>query len=89
MAHFNKTAFVVEIEDNGLHPESGATIYQSWKAIEREVELVMQLVGAEYKYLDVISAGRRPEYDYLIYPDDTMSEEPLVVFHIQELPLVK
>lgn len=89
MARFEKTAFVVEIEDNGLHPESGASIYQSWKAIEREVEMTMQLIGAEYKYLDVVSTGRRPEYDYLIYPDYTMSGEPLIVFHIQELPLVK
>lgn len=89
MARFDKTAFVVEIEDNGLHPESGAAIYQSWKAIEREVEMAMQLIGAEYKYLDVVSVGRRPKYDYLIYPDYTMSGEPLLVFHIQELPLVK
>lgn len=89
MARFDKTAFVVEIEDNSLHPESGATIYQSWKSIEREVELTMQLIGAEGKYLDVISVGRRPKYDYLIYSDYTMSGEPLLVFHIQELPLVK
>lgn len=90
MSRFKKTAFVVELDDpTGLHPESGATIYKSWKGVEREIELVMQLIGAEGKYLDVVSVGLRPEYDYLIYQDLNMSGEPLLVYHIQELPITE
>lgn len=90
MSRFRKTAFVVELEDpTGLHPESGATIYKSWKGIEREIELVMQLIGAEGRFLNLVSDGLRPEYDYLIYQDYTLSGEPLLVYHIQELPITE
>lgn len=87
MAGFKKTAFVVRIVDD-LHDESNAAIHLSWSTIERDIRLAAQMIGAEFWYLDQVSFGRRPEYEYKLYYHN-MSEAPALIYEIQELPLVK
>ena len=87
MAQFKKTAFLVYPESDLHDPSETATIHTDWHTIERDVRLIAQYFNAEFCYLDQVKFGNRPEFEYRIYKSDDMTEPPLYVEHIFELPV--